>query len=151
MTAWEDIVTAEFTATRIDPRADDRAGLLRAALRADALATGLAGPVLIAGAPALDDWLGVPAALLVVLGVLFVGWLAGLWALAARPHPRRALVRVVIGANLAWVVASVLVIATDALSLTTAGTVVVALLAAAVAVFADLQLLGLRRVARARA
>lgn len=150
MTAWKDIVTTDFTVPEPNrPPYADPAALLRRALRADAFATGLAGPVLVVGAPALDDVLGIPAGVLVVLGVLFVCWLAALWALAARPRPATHLAGVVIAANLAWVVASVGAIAGGWLPLTGPGTAVVGVLAAAVLVFADVQILGLRRLARA--
>jgi hypothetical protein len=56
----------------------------------------------------------------------------------------------VIAGNALWVVASVVAVLTDVLTLTTAGTVIAIVQAAAVALVADMQLVALRAAARGR-
>ena len=76
-----------MTAT-LSPTAADQ-GLLRTALRLDAVASGALGVACAAGAAVLDDLLGLPAALLLGVGVFLVVYAAGLIGLAARrPIPR---------------------------------------------------------------
>jgi hypothetical protein len=117
--------------------------LLRLVLRLDAVACGAFGAGLLALNQVLDDVLGTTAALTIPVGVFYVLVAAELWFVASRPRIRHAAVRAVITVNVLWVVASV--VAALALPLTTLGTVVVLLQAAAVAGAADLQYLGLRR------
>lgn len=129
--------------TRTPARTSD--GLLRLALRIDAMASGALGLVGLAAAPLLADLLGPPAGLLFGVGVFFVVFALSLLVLAARPViPRPAAWVVVIG-NSAWVVASVVATVAGWNALTGLGVGVVLAQALAVAVFADLQWLGLRR------
>ena len=117
---------------------------LRLALRFDAVVTGAFGALLVVASPLLDGWLSVATPLLLVLGVVLVGYAMVLELVVAR-RPTRALVWEVIALNTLWVVASVVAVLTDALTLTTLGTVFVLGQAAAVALIADLQFLALRR------
>lgn len=110
----------------------------------DALLSGVSGVVLLAGAPALDGVLGPSTGVLLGLGAFFVLYAASLVVLARIGSPRTA-VRVVAVGNLGWVGLSLGVVLSDALGLTTAGTVVAVLQAVAIAVVADLQLLAARR------
>lgn len=127
-------------------RTSDGGRLLRRALRLDAAASGALGVVSLAAAPALVDLLGPPAPVLVGVGAFLVVFAAGLLVLAARPVvPRPAAWTVVLG-NAAWVGGSVLATLVAGSSLTGLGVAVVLAQAAAVAVFADLQWLGLRRM-----
>ena len=114
-------------------------------IRADAVMSGTSGVVVAAGAPLLDGLLGVPVAFLVPLGLFLVGYAAAL-ALLARAGAPRAGVVAVIAANAVWVVASVVAVVADWLTLTAAGTGVALAQAAAVALVADLQLIAWRRV-----
>lgn len=135
------------TATH-DPavRTSDGGRLLRRALRLDAVASGALGVVSLGAAPALVDLLGPPAPVLVGVGAFLVVFAAGLLVLAARPVvPPPAAWTVVLG-NAAWVAGSVLATLVAGSSLTGLGVAVVLAQAAAVAVFADLQWLGLRRM-----
>ncbi|QJY45701.1 hypothetical protein [Pseudonocardia broussonetiae] len=127
-------------------RTSDGGRLLRRALRTDAAASGALGVLALAAAPALVDLLGPPAPVLVGVGAFLVVFAAGLLVLAARPVvPRPAAWTVVLG-NAAWVAGSVLATVVAGPSLTGLGVAVVLAQAAAVAVFADLQWLGLRRM-----
>jgi hypothetical protein len=118
---------------------------VRQALALDAAASGALGLLLLVGAGLLEGWLGVPAAWLraaaAVLGPwgLIVGWLA------SRPAPARGAVWAVIGLNIVWAIESVLILMTGWITATGLGVAFVLAQAAAVAVFAELQFLALRR------
>jgi hypothetical protein len=145
-----------MTAQPVNPTFDgaDAAGRdrpLRLALRLDAAASGALGVLLAAGGALLDDLLGIPAAVLVPVGAFLVLYAAGLWLVGSRPRVSRPAVWAVVAGNLGWVAASVVAAAAGWWSPTAAGTVVLLVQAAAVAVFAELQLSGLRRARPAAA
>ena len=120
-----------------------RADLLRLALVADAAVTGANAFAYLAGAVVLDSVLGVPTALLLVLGAFLAVYSALVLRLATRPA--RAGVVAVILANLAWAAGSLLVLALDTFTPDPVGQVWIALQAVVVAGFAALQYIGLRR------
>ncbi|PVZ03438.1 hypothetical protein [Actinomycetospora cinnamomea] len=134
--------TARTTATTTS--ADTQRGL-RAVLRLDAVASGALGVAAAAGAGVLDTLLGLPAALLVGVGIFLVVYATGLVVLAARPAIPRPATWIVVLGNSAWVLMSLGLVAGAWERLTVLGVVVVLAQAAAVAVFADLQYAGLRR------
>jgi CHASE2 domain-containing sensor protein len=142
-------MTANPSASTIDAGGRDRP--LRLAVRLDAAASGAMGVLLAAGGALLDDLLGIPAAVLVPVGGCLVVYGAALWALGSRPRLRRPAVWAVVAGNLCWVAASVVAAAAGWWSPTTAGVAFVLLQAAAVAVFAELQVSGLRRTRSAAA
>ena len=128
--------------TLVSTRDDGR--FLRLALRLDAVASGALGVVSLVAAPAMSDLLGPGAGALRGIGAVLVAYAAGLALLAGlRSIPRPAAWTVVVG-NLAWA-AGTGVLAFAVHDLTTFGSVVVLAQAAAVAAFADLQWVGLRR------
>ena len=131
--------------------ADDRGRLLRRSLLLDAVASGAMGVLLAAGGALLDDPLGIPAAVLVPVGGFLLAYAAGLWLLGSRPRPSHAAVRVVVAGNLLWVAASVVAVVAGWWTPTGAGTAFLLLQAAAVAVFAELQVTGLRQARSAAA
>ena len=131
--------------------ADGRDRPLRLALRLDAAASGAVGVLLAVGGALLDDPLGIPAAVLVPVGGFLLAYAAGLWLLGSRPRPSHPAVRVVVAGNLLWVAASVVAVVAGWWSPTGAGTAFLLLQAAAVAVFAELQVTGLRRARSAAA
>ena len=122
-----------------------RADLLRLALVADAAVTGANAFAYLAGAVVLDSVLGVPTALLLVLGAFLAVYSALVLRLATRPAIPRAGVVAVILANLAWAASSLLVLALDTFTPDPVGQVWIALQAVVVAGFAALQYIGLRR------
>jgi hypothetical protein len=136
-------MTSTSLDTKLPPAADRRRGLVLA-LRADALIAGAFGALIGVASPLLDGWLGIDAALLLALGVLLVGYAMVLEFVVAR-RPIAALVWAVIALNTLWVVAGVVAVLTDALTLTTLGTLFVLAQAAAVALIADVQFLALRK------
>lgn len=113
-------------------------------LQADALMSGAFGLLLAAAAPVLDEVLGVPVGLLIPLGIFLLAY-AGFLVLVARRGAPPLAVKAVVAGNALWVVASVVVVLTDALSLTTTGTVLALLQAGAVAIVAELQYMSVRR------
>lgn len=125
--------------------ASSRTDLLRLALVADAAVTGANAVAYLAGAFVLDSLLGVPAGLLIGLGAFLAVYAALVLRLATRPAIPRAGVLAVIDANVLWATASVLVLALDSFTPDTAGQVWIAVQAAAVAGFAVIQWIGLKR------
>lgn len=135
-------VMTQTVRTLVTTRDDGR--FLRLALRLDAAASGTLGVVSLVAAPGLSDLLGPGAGALRGIGAFLVAYAAGLVLLAGlRSVPRPAAWAVVAG-NAAWAVGTG-VIAFAVHDLTAAGTAVVLAQAVAVAVFADLQWVGLRR------
>jgi hypothetical protein len=124
---------------------NDPSGLLRLALRLDAAASGALGLLSLAAAPALDELLGAPRAVLWPIGLFLVAYAAALWVAASRTRVSRPFVWAVIVGNALWVVASVAVVVIGPFALTGLGVAFVLAQAAAVALLADLQFLGLRR------
>jgi hypothetical protein len=123
----------------------DGGRLLRFALRLDAAGSGALGVLGLAAAAPLADLLGTTAGALFGIGAFFVVYALVLLPLAARPViPRAAAWAVVLG-NTVWALGSICAVVAGRDELTTLGVAVVLAQAAAVAVFADLQWLGLRR------
>ncbi len=89
--------------------------------------------------------LGTPVALLASAGLFLVAFAAFVWISGSRRRVGIAAARTVVAINALWVLASVAVVATDLFSLTALGVLFVLVQAAAVALFAALQILGLRR------
>lgn len=128
-----------------------RSGLLRLALWLDAVASGVVGLVLLAGSAVLPEWLGIPAGLFWPVGLFFVTYAVVVGLIGTPEVVNRTAVWVIVGLNLMWVVASVAVVVSGWLPLTTLGVVFVLAQALAVLVFADLQYLRLRRARSAAA
>ena len=124
-----------------------RDGLLRFALRADALASGGLGVLALTAGGPLEDLLGTPSSLLNPVGWALVGFAVVLALVSAPRTARRWAVWMVIVVNAAWVVDSVILVFAGWYPLTGLGTAFVFAQALAVAVLAELQLVGLRRVA----
>jgi hypothetical protein len=130
-----------MSAITID-RTGTRDGLLRLAMRADAVITGLAG---VAGIP-LAGWLselsGTTPATEYAMSAFFIAYGVVVFGLAALPSVRRAGMGVII-ANLLYTVAAV--VAVFAVSLTTTGVVLTLASGVYTLVFAELQYQGWRR------
>ena len=119
--------------------------LLRTSLRGNAAFSTLCGVIALAFAAPLAGTLGIPAPIQIAgLGVqllVFAGLL--LW-LASRPVIRVGLALAVVAADVLWVLGTVPLVASGALSSTGNWTALV--IADVVALFALLQYLGVRRV-----
>lgn len=121
--------------------------LLRQALLSDAVTTGACVVLLVAGAGFLDGLLGLPAALLRGAGLVLVPFVGLVAWLGLRDHAPRPAVWAVIGLNLLWAVDSVLLVISGWVQPTAAGMAFVLGQAAVVAMYAELQFMGLRRSA----
>ena len=125
--------------------------LLRKALVLDAVASGAMALLLVLAAPALSGIFGLSAGFLRGIGALLLPWVALLAWTITRPRLSRGLVLAIVGANVAWVAASAWLPLSGLVSPTTLGTGFVIAQAVAVAVFADLQWMGLRQARMAAA
>jgi hypothetical protein len=119
--------------------------LLRRALLADAVFSGIAAIGLTFGASGLASLFQLPDILLRESGLfliayaLFVGWLG------SRGSIPRGLVGLVVAGNAAWTLASIALLVSNAVSPNVLGELMVIAQAIATGVFAELQYVGLRR------
>ena len=119
--------------------------LLRRALLADAVFSGISALLLSLGAGALASLLALPEALLRETGLFLIAYAAFVGWLGTRQALPKALVWIVVAGNAAWALASIALLFSGAVTPNLPGEVFVALQAIAVGVFAELQFLGLRR------
>jgi hypothetical membrane protein len=126
---------------------DSTDSLLRFAMRADAVLTGLAG---IAGIP-LANWVaelsGTTTTFEYSMSAFFIAYGLVVLALAARPSVRRTGMVLAAG-NLLYTVASVALVLADVFPLTTTGVVLTLATGVYTLVFAELQYQGVRRIKR---
>jgi len=114
--------------------------MLKFALKLDGVGSFLAGLLILMVRPEN----GIPIGWLIGVGIFFVIYGAGVFFLGTRATPdRRAVLMIIIG-NLVWGVDSILVAELKWFPLTGAGTFHVLAQAAAVIVFAALQIIGYR-------
>lgn len=117
--------------------------ILTRTLAANAGFSVVTGVTLIIGAVPLSRWLGIPTWLTIAVGV---GLLPFALAVAKTARsPRRDTVRQVIVADIAWVIGAAVVLIGFPRSMSTAGLWTLGLVTVAVADFAALQMIGLRR------
>ncbi|MFI6923406.1 hypothetical protein ACIBIZ_25955 [Nonomuraea spiralis] len=126
----------------------DRTKFLRLALAADAVVTGVNGLVYLALAAPVSGLLGPEAGLLREIGIFLLVYGAGVGLVAARPSISQAAVKVIIALNIVWTLGSVAAVVTGALGFTTIGAVWAIAQALVVALFAELQITGLRKARR---
>ncbi|HVY42514.1 MAG TPA: hypothetical protein VG966_05745 [Hyphomicrobiaceae bacterium] len=120
---------------------------LRHALLADAVASGATALLLIIGAGVLDGLLGLPVALMRGAGLILIPYVAFVAWLGTRERLTGSAVRAVIILNAIWAAASLLVLVGGAVAPTMLGYAFVVLQALVVALFGELQHVGLRRPA----
>jgi hypothetical protein len=121
---------------------------LRRVIAADALVSGAAGLLQLAAAKPLSQLLAIDADWLRGAGVVLMFWLAFLAWVLSRRAIGAGYTWTIIGVNVAWIAASVLVLVEGAIAPNSLGLAFVLAQAAAVAVFAELQFFGLRRQQR---
>lgn len=131
------------TAMSLPVVAKDR--LLRTAMRADAVLSGLAGLGIVVLAGPLAELTGLSSAVEYFVGVGFVLYGIAVWALARRADVRGPGIAVAT-ANLAYTLLTVAVVVSGAVPLTGAGVAVVLGSGVYTALFADVQYLGARRL-----
>ena len=119
--------------------------ILRTALIADAAASGVSAVLMLAGASMLERFTGLPAALLRGAGLILIPFVAFVGYLAAQARLTGAAVWAVIVCNALWVMGSTLLLLGGWVAPTTLGYAFVIAQAVAVAVFVELQYIGLRR------
>ena len=134
-----------MTATTSRPLSESTDSLLRFAMRADAILTGLAGVAVAAVARWLSPVTGLSTATEYALAAFFIVYGVVVFGLAGLPSVRRAGIGVVI-ANLAFTVAAVAVVLADVWPLTTTGVVLTLASGVYTAAFAELQYQGVRRM-----
>jgi hypothetical protein len=123
---------------------------LKKVLIADAAISGAAAVAMMAGSTFLPTLLGLPAELLLWAGVALIPFVASLALIIRQNQVAMGVPVAIIAINIAWVIASLLVAFWPAFATTLFGKVFVVAQAATVALFAELQIIGLRR-ARAMA
>jgi hypothetical protein len=102
---------------------------------------------MIVASGALSDFTGLkPGWVPAVIGVGLLAWAADVYLIARSAEIRPSRVWMVIGGNLAWVIASYGILLAGTPELTTAGSWTVAILAEVVGLVAIAQYLGLRRL-----
>jgi hypothetical protein len=121
---------------------------LRTILKVDAVTCAVTGAGFVALGELHKDMFGLPTALTLPAGIFLIVLAVGLWVIGSLAEVNTKAVWVVVAGNFAWVTASVLVIVAGLVDLTTLGVVFVAVQAAAVAVIAELEIVGLRKARR---
>ena len=119
---------------------------LRQVLFVDAAVSGAAGLLMAAGAPFLSPLLGLPENLLFWAGLALFTFVALLIAVARRGKASRLILIDIVAINALWVAASFGLLISGAVQPTMLGYAFVIAQALAVALLAELQLIGLRRV-----
>jgi hypothetical protein len=120
---------------------------LRQALLADAVTSALCGLLMLLAAHPLAGMLGLPEALLRIAGALLLPFAACVAYLSLRPRLRRVAVWAVVLVNALWAIDSVVLLVSGWVAPTMAGTVFVMAQAAIVLMYAELQVIGMRRSA----
>lgn len=119
--------------------------LLRKALLADAVLSGLTGLLLVLAAGPLAPPLGLPVGLLRWSGIILIPFAAFAAWLRAQARIQRPLVFAVVACNALWALDSVLLLLTGWIEPSVLGEVFVVAQAIAVVVLAELEFVGLRR------
>lgn len=120
--------------------------LLRRALLADAVISGAAALLLLAGAGMLTELLGLPVPLMRYAGLLLVPFVALVAFVGTRADISRGAAWAIVAINVAWVAGSLLLLISGWVAPTLPGYVFVIAQAAAVGIFAELQWIGLRQM-----
>lgn len=124
---------------------------LRRALIVDAVASGAAGVVMALGADVLSEWLRVPAGLLFYAGLSLFPFSALVAYVATRERIAPAGVWAIIACNAVWAADCILLMATGWVEPAALGQAFLIAQALLVATFAEMEYLGLRKSAAARA
>jgi hypothetical protein len=119
--------------------------LLRRALIADAIFSGIAALGFTFGAGAFAALFNLPEAFLREVGLFLIAYAAFVGWLGTRQAMIKALVLLVIVGNVAWTLASIALLFSGSVSPNMLGIVMVVAQAIATGVFADLQYIGLRK------
>jgi hypothetical protein len=121
--------------------------LLRRALLADAVFSGVAAVLLTVDAGTLAPLLELPEALLRETGLFLIAYTALVGWLSSRSSLPKVLVIMVIAGNAAWTAGSIALLLSGAVTTNAFGDAFVVAQAIATGVFAELQYIGLRKSA----
>jgi hypothetical protein len=119
--------------------------LLRRSLQADVAVTGSAALLLALAAGPLGDLFDLPVSMLRIAGIFLLPYTAFVAYVATRAEVPRRGAWTIVGLNLAWATASLLLLVTGWVDPSGIGITFVVVQALIVAGFADVQYLGLRR------
>lgn len=122
--------------------------LLHTVLWADGASSGAMGLALAAGAGLFASLLQLPEDLLRVAGLVLLPYAAGVLAVASRAEPGRRAVMAIAAVNVLWVLGSAVLLMLPGIEPGILGTVFVIAQAGLVALFAELQLVSLKRLSR---
>ena len=123
--------------------------LLKLALTADAVVSGLVGMLQLAALDWLSQLLSLPRSLLLETGVFLIGYAVLLVVLARSARVWQALIGMVVVGNVGWAIGCVVLVASGVLSPGAMGLAFVAVQAITVLVFAAQEFNGLIASARA--
>lgn len=132
-----------MTATAVPTTTND--SFLRFALRLDAIVSGAVGVAGLALAPRIAEWSGTTAAFEYAVGAFFLVYGIAVFGLSRVSAVRPWGMAIAVG-NLAFSVATVVLVVAGVMPLTTTGIVLVLGSGVFTLVMADLQYLGLRRM-----
>jgi len=118
--------------------------LLKTALVADAIVTGVAALLQLSAASWLSQLFVLPRALLIETGAFLIAYTILLVAFARSPRVSSAIISVIVLGNIAWAIGCVGLLIADALSPSGLGVGFLILQAVAVLIFAALEYGGLR-------
>jgi hypothetical protein len=118
---------------------------LRFALLVDAVASGATGLLLVAGAEGLTRLLGLPVPLMREAGLLLVPYVALVGFVVTRENISLGAVKTIVALNVLWVLGSIGLLMSSLVAPRMLGYAFVIVQAVAVGVFAELQIIGLRR------
>ena len=121
--------------------------LLRRALLADAIFSGVSALAMTLDANLFAPLLQLPEALLRETGLFLIAYTALVGWLATRPSVPKALIMLVVAGNAVWTLASFALLLSGAVSPNVFGEIAVVAQALATGIFAELQYIGLRRSA----
>jgi hypothetical protein len=145
MTKGNSMTTSAATRTAtVHHTGSDR--FLRLALRIDAIGTAATGLLMAAGGSAVDTLTGIPAIAMHIIGAFLVIFAGAVGVLSTRRTINRKAVWAVILVNAVWIIDSVVTLAATVWPVTTPGMIAIIAIAVVVAVFAELEYLGLRRM-----
>jgi hypothetical protein len=119
--------------------------LLRRAIQADAIFSGLSAALLTFGPGEFAPLLNLPEALLRETGLFLIGYAALVGWLGTRGTMPKLLVTIVIAGNATWALASIALLFSAAVSPNLLGEAAIAMQAMIVGVLAELQFIGMRR------
>ncbi|HEX2621241.1 MAG TPA: hypothetical protein VHL11_13870 [Phototrophicaceae bacterium] len=136
----------------------DQSSFLRRVLRINAIVSILSGLFFIVDSQPIAEFMGINAqtylgflngsTFILAVGVMTLLFAAGVWWVASQPPLNATFGREILALDIAWVVISAVLLLTNALSLSTAGSWAVLIAADAVATLAALEYYGLRRMSR---